>query len=111
MARLQDEIASIRTQMATADIRRQAKKRPLDPEGFHRARTALRMKQQALARVKAHMATLNISEGNFPASVSRRQSLQDLLIQVCRAACSDEQWDVLVHRAKRLQAEQEGSHG
>ena len=44
-------------------------------------------------------------------SPASRQSLQSVLIEVCRAACSDEQWDVLVHRAKRLKAEQEGSHG
>ena len=105
LVRLQDEIASIRTQMATADIRRQAEKKPLDPVGFHRARTALRVKQQELARVKAQLAQL---ARGAPAS---RQSLQAALIQVCRTACSDEQWEELVHRAKRLQAEQEDAHG
>jgi hypothetical protein len=111
LVRLQDEIASIRTQMATADIRRQAEKRPLDPVGFHRARTALRLKQQELARVKSHLAHLKTHDGNVLSSVSRRQRLQDTLIQVCRAACSDEQWQERLQRAKRLLAEQEGAHG
>ena len=111
MARLQDEITSIKTQIATADIRRQTEKKPLDPVGFHRARTALRMKQQELVRVKTHMLSLKPAEGHFPSSVSGRQSLQATLLQVCRAACSEEQWDALVHQAKQLQAEQEGAHG
>ena len=105
MARLQDEITSIKTQIATADIRRQTEKKPLDPVGFHRARTALRMKQQALLEVRAHLSNLT---QRSPAS---RQSLQAVLIEVCRAACSEEQWDALVHQAKQLQAEQEGAHG
>jgi len=105
MARLQDEITSIKTQIATADIRRQTEKKPLDPIGFHRARTALRMKQQALLEVRAHLSNLT---QRSPAS---RQSLQAALIEVCRAACSEEQWDALVHQAKQLQAEQEGAHG
>ena len=111
MARLQDEITSIKTQIATADIRRQAEKKPLDPVGFHRARTALRMKQQALARVKAQLASFKDGELDTAPAVTRRQALKDALIHVCRAACTDEQWDELVHRAKRLQSEQEGAHG
>lgn len=105
LARLQDEITSIKTQIATADIRRQTEKKPLDPVGFHRARTALRMKQQALLEVRAHLSNLT---QRSPAS---RQSLQAALIQVCRSACSEEQWQQLVQRAKQLQAEQEGAHG
>ena len=112
LARLQDEITSIKTQMATADIRRQTEKKPLDPVGFHRARTALRLKQQELARVKLHLAGLSapISMAD-KGSTSRRQALKDALIEVCRAACSEEQWQQLVHQAKQLQAEQEGAHG
>jgi len=105
LAMLQDDIASIKTQIATADIRRQAEKKTQDPVGFHRAKTALRLKQQEVARVKAQLAQLARCA---PAS---RQSLQAALIQVCRAACTDEQWEELVHRAKRLQVEQEDAHG
>jgi len=111
LARLQDEITSIKTQIATADIRRQTEKKPLDPVGFHRARTALRLKQQELARVKTHMLSLRPAEGNFPSSVSSRKSIQSTLLQVCRSACSEEQWQQLVHQAKQLQAEQEGAQG
>jgi hypothetical protein len=109
---LQDDIASIKTQIATADIRRQAEKKTQDPIGFHRAKTALRLKQQEVARVKAQLAALNThASSTDSAPISSRQALKDALIQVCRAACTDEQWQELVHRAKRLQAEQEDAHG
>jgi hypothetical protein len=70
------------------------------------------MKQQELARVKSHLAGLNapISIAD-KGSTSRRQVLKDALIQVCRAACSEEQWDALMQQAKQPQAEQEGAHG
>lgn len=51
MAALQGEIASIRIQIATTDIRRQSEKKTLDAAWFHRAKTALRLKQQELAQV------------------------------------------------------------
>lgn len=111
LAMLQDDIASIKTQIATADIRRQAEKKTQDPVWFHRAKTALRLKQQELARVKAQLARLKDRELDSVPAANRRQALKDALIHVCRAACTDEQWDELVHRAKKLQAEQEGAHG
>lgn len=112
LAMLQDDIASIKTQIATADIRRQAEKKTQDPIGFHRAKTALRLKQQEVARVKAQLAALNAhASSTDSAPKSRRQALKDALIQVCRAACTEEQWQELVHRAKRLQVEQEDAHG
>jgi hypothetical protein len=107
---LQDEIASIRMQIATTDIRRQAEKKTQDPVWFHRAKTALRLKQQELARVKAHLASFKASAPE-PVPTTRRQALKDALIQVCRSDCTDEQWDELLHRAKQLQAEQGGAHG
>ncbi len=45
LAAVQDEMASIRIQIATTDIRRQTEKKSLDPTWFHRAKTALRLKQ------------------------------------------------------------------
>ena len=39
---LDDAIAKIRTQIATADLARQRGEKPIDPDWFHRARTALR---------------------------------------------------------------------
>ena len=110
LAMLQDDIASIKTQIATADIRRQAEKKTQDPVWFHRAKTALRLKQQELARVRAQLAKLK-DGARETECLTRRQALKDALIQVCRSACTDEQWDELVHRAKKLQSEQEGAHG
>jgi hypothetical protein len=63
LVELQGEIASIKTQIATADIARQARRGALDAQWFHRAKTALRFKQQELARVSAHLAAL---AGDFP---------------------------------------------
>ena len=37
---LDDAIAKIRTQIATADLARQRGQKPIDPDWFHRARTA-----------------------------------------------------------------------
>ena len=112
LAMLQDDIASIKTQMATADIRRQAEKKTQDPVWFHRAKTALRLKQQELARVKAQLAVLKQQTANADVvPTSGRQALKDALIHVCRAACTDEQWDELLHRAKQLQSEREAAHG
>ena len=39
---IEDAIAKIRTQIATADLTRQRTAKPIDPDWFHRARTALR---------------------------------------------------------------------
>ncbi len=103
---LQDEIASIRTQIATTDIRRQAEKKTQDPVWFHRAKTALRLKQQELARVKAHLVSLNAAAPGL-----RREGLKDALLQVIRAECDDSVWAELINRAKQLQAEQGGAHG
>lgn len=106
LAVLQDEIASIRIQIATTDIRRQVEKKSLDPTWFHRAKTALRLKQQELALVSARLARLNAVSG--PA---RRDRFKDALIDVLRADCDDERWAQVLSRARELQARQEGAHG
>lgn len=106
LAVLQDEIASIRIQIATTDIRRQVEKKSLDPTWFHRAKTALRVKQQELALVSARLARLNAVSG--PA---RRDRFKDALIDVLRADCDDERWAQVLSRARELQARQEGAHG
>lgn len=106
LAVLQDEIASIRIQIATTDIRRQVEKKSLDPTWFHRAKTALRVKQQELALVSARLASLNAVSG--PA---RRDRFKDALIEVLRADCDDERWAQVLSQARELQARQEGAHG
>jgi len=84
LVELQGEITSIRTQIATADIERQARRGALDPQGFHRARTALRFKQHELARVSAHLAAL---AGDLP-----RERFKDTLIGVLREHLPDDAW-------------------
>lgn len=106
LAALQDEIASIRLQIATTDIRRQTEKRALDPIGFHRAKTALRLKQQELARLKVHLATLE--PGNPGA---HRDRFKDALIEVLRAECDDQHWARLLGRARALLATWGTPHG
>ena len=84
LAELQGEIASIKTQIATADIERQARRGALDARWFHRARTALRFKHQEIARVSAHLAALS---GDLP-----RERFKDTLIDVLREHLPDDAW-------------------
>lgn len=106
LAALQDEITSIRIQIATTDIRRQAEKKSLDATWFHRAKTALRLKQQELAQLTAHMAKRNAAEPG-----GHRERFKDVLIEVLRAECDDERWQAAVTRARALQAKQGVQHG
>ena len=106
MATLQSEITSIRIQIATTDIRRQTEKKTLDAAWFHRAKTALRLKRQELAQVRAHMAGL----AERPQG-SKRDAFKDALIEVVRAQCNDEQWEGLVTRARSLSETQANQHG
>jgi hypothetical protein len=106
MAALQGEIASIRIQIATTDIRRQTEKKTLDAAWFHRAKTALRLKQQELAQVTAHLATFDKR-----AAPKHRDAFKDTLIEVVRENCNDQEWAGLVQRARDLHASQGGNHG
>ena len=106
LAVLQDEIASIRIQIATTDIRRQVEKKSLDPTWYHRAKTALRLKQQELAQVSARLGHLITGSG-----AERRDRFKDALIEVLRADCDDERWAQALSRARQLQASEEDAHG
>jgi hypothetical protein len=106
MAALQSEITSIRIQIATTDIRRQTEKKTLDAAWFHRAKTALRLKRQELAQARAHMAGLTERPQG-----SKRDAFKDALIEVVRAQCDDEQWAVLVTRARALNEPLAKQHG
>ena len=101
IAWLQGEIASIRLQIATTDIRRQTEKKTLDPAWFHRAKTAQLARQRELAEVLAHLGTFG----------PRRDGFKDALIAVMRAECDDQAWAGLVQRARDLQANQGEHHG
>ena len=106
MAALQGEIASIRIQIATTDIRRQTEKKTLDAAWFHRAKTALRLKQQELAQVTVHLATFDKR-----AAPNHRDAFKDTLIEVVRENCNDQEWAGLVQRARDLHASQGENHG
>lgn len=101
IAELQDGIAAIKAQIATADLDRQARGRPMDPRWFHRAKTALRHRQRELAELTAHMATL-------PAGPSRQSRFKDALIEVLREDYDDAAWQRALTEAERVQLEREG---
>lgn len=106
LAVLHDEIASIRIQIATTDIRRQVEKKALDATWYHRAKTALRLKQQEMALVSARLGKLSAVGG-----AARRDRFKDALIEVLRADCDDERWASALARARELQGHQERLHG
>ena len=108
LATLQSEIASIRVQIATADLRRQAHKQALDAEWFHRAKTALRMKREEAARLSARLIELT---PKTPKAKSSRERFKDALIEAMRAECDDARWAALLARARLLHDHQEVSHG
>jgi hypothetical protein len=80
LAELQSDIAAIKTEIATRDLDRQAHGGRIDSRWYHRARTALRFKQQEVAAITTHIATLP----------SRRDALKDRLIEVLRPDYDDD---------------------
>jgi hypothetical protein len=107
---LQDEMASIRIQIATTDIRRQAEKKPMDANWFHRAKTALRLKQQEQALVSAQLMYLNGTGAG-----TLRDRFKDALIEVLRAQHDEDSWADILRHARSLhatrQGKAEGGHG
>ena len=91
---LDDAIAKIRTQIATADLARQRQRKPIDPDWFHRAHTALRH----LSRERAEL----LAQGT---GRRRREKLKDALIGVLRERHDPETWTVILAEA---QARSEG---
>ena len=86
---LNDAIAKIRTQIATADLARQRGQKPIDPDWFHRARTALRH----LNRERAEL----LAQGT---GRRRRETFKDALIGVLRDRHDPETWDDLLAEAR-----------
>ena len=103
------EIAAIRVQIATADLRRQAHKQALDAEWFHRAKTALRMKREEAARLSARL--IELTPKALSSRASSRERFKDALIEAMRAECDDARWAALLQRARLLHDHQEVSHG
>jgi len=92
LAVLQDEITSIRIQIATTDIRRQVEKKSLDPTWYHRAKTALRHLQRERA-------------GLVQQSRPRRESVKDCLIAMLRERHDETTWSTLLTEARRRAGE------
>jgi hypothetical protein len=106
LAALQDEITSIRLQVAAADMRRQAVHGKPDATAFHRAKTALRLKQQEVTHLKNHLATLEPGAGG-----AHRDRFKDALIEVVRTEFDETRWASLLGRARALLASREVPHG
>jgi len=79
---LDDAIAKIRTQIATADMARQRGQKPVDPDWFHRASTALRH----LSRERAELLAKGTGR-------RRREKLKDALISILRERHDPSTWD------------------
>ncbi|GAB5501171.1 MAG: hypothetical protein PsegKO_34820 [Pseudohongiellaceae bacterium] len=87
---LEDEILAIKAQLAAADLNRQGTGRPIDPRWHHRARTALRHKRKALARLQQR----NPDKSRF----------KDMLIALLRDATPEADWTAFLEEAKRRTA-------
>ena len=90
---LADEMTEIRTQIATADIRRQAARRALDAQWFQHAKAALHAKQQAAAHLTTHLKTLTARNG--------REEFKDALIDLIRPHYDKAAWAQLIQQARR----------
>lgn len=96
LAALDDNIARIRTQIAAADLERQARGKKIDPSWFHRAKTALRHLQRERTELLA----------TGPAAATRRATLKDAIIEVVRREHDDASWATVLDQAHRLAAGQ-----
>jgi hypothetical protein len=94
IAAIDDSIAAIRTQIAAADMKRQAGRGTLDPDWYHRAKTALRHLQRERAALVQGMAALP----------SEKDRLKDRIIAVVRADYDDAGWERVLEEAR-------GGHG
>jgi hypothetical protein len=87
---LDDAIAAIRTQVGAAELRRQASRTPIDPDWFHRAKTALRHLERERAELRAAMAGLP----------GDRDRLKDRIIAVVRESYDDAGWARVLDAAR-----------
>ena len=92
---LDDDIAKIRTQIATADLARQRGRKPIDPDWFHRARTALRH----LSRERAELLAKGTGR-------RRREKLKDALISVLRERHDPAAWQGILAEAQARRDEE-----
>ncbi len=91
---LDDAIANIRTQIATADLKRQSGVRPIDPDWFHRAKSALRHMQRTRAELTASLGA------------GRKDRFKNAVIDVLRERHDEESWrEVLAQAQQRIAGE------
>ena len=88
---IDDGIAAIRTQIAAADLKRQASRTPIDPDWFHRAKTALRHLERERAELREHIAALP----------GRKDRLKDHIIAAVRPDYDDTDWAMVLEVAHR----------
>lgn len=91
LAELQSDIAAIRTEIAAADMDRQAGRGKMDARWYHRARTALRHRQHEAAKVAVLMSRLP----------GRKDALKDVLIAMFREGHDDSAWSAVMDEAHR----------
>ena len=89
LVEIDDAIAAIRAQIGTADLDRQATRRKIDPQWFHRAKTALRHLRRERAEL---LATTS-------AAATRKDSLKDSIIAVLRERHDPEAWSRIMDEA------------
>lgn len=86
---IDDAVAAIRTQIGAADLKRQASRTPIDPDWFHRAKTALRHLERERAELREHMTKLP----------GPRDRLKDHIIAVVRPDYDDTDWAMVIEVA------------
>lgn len=94
LAVLDDAIARIRTQIAAADLERQARGKKIDPSWFHRAKTAMRHLQRERVELLA----------TGPATARRKAKLKDAIIEVVRRDHDEASWAIVLNEARCLVA-------
>ena len=91
LVEIEDALAAIRAQIATADLQRQATRQPIDPRWFHRAKTAIRHLQRERAELLQSLA----------GQPSRKETLKDLVIAVLRERHDPVGWTAILDEAHR----------
>jgi hypothetical protein len=89
LLQIDDAISRIRTQIATADLKRQASGQQIDPSWFHRAKTALRHLQKERIEVAASLA-----------AATRKPNFKDAIIAVVREQHDAESWGRVLNAAR-----------
>jgi hypothetical protein len=91
LAEIDDAIAAIRTQIAAADLQRQASRKPLEPRWFHRAKTAMRHLQRERAELSTKLSALP----------KPKDGLKDCVIAVLRERHDETSWARIMDEAHR----------